>query len=88
MTDAPVSEVLVESMLSDFDVPAAACRAEVEETASSEVLAALRSPRLLWVRAHGLHYVQTQFEGEVQVGKLAYSRARLEQVSARCGRAE
>ncbi|MGW4365116.1 hypothetical protein ACWEKT_05665 [Nocardia takedensis] len=88
MTDAPVSEVLVESMLSDFDVLAAACRAEVEETASSEVLAALRSPRLLWVCAHGLHYVQTQFEGEVQVGKLAYSRARLEQVSARCRRAE
>ncbi|WP_216912775.1 hypothetical protein [Nocardia noduli] len=88
MVGAVVLEPLVESMLSDFDVLAAACRAEIEGTASPEVIAVLHSPALCWVRTHGLHYVQTLFEGEMHVCRLSGRDSRRREAASAYQRAE
>ncbi|MBF4997018.1 hypothetical protein IRT45_07615 [Nocardia sp. BSTN01] len=72
MTGARSSTSLLDSLLSDFDVLAAACWSEIEGTASPETLSALHSPPLRNARADGLHYAQTILEGELQILTLSH----------------
>ncbi|NKY43536.1 hypothetical protein [Nocardia cerradoensis] len=88
MTDVQISTSLLDSLSSDFDVLAAACWSEVEDTASPETLSALHSPQLRHARADGLHYVQTILEGELQILTLSHKRRERETVTRAHQRAQ